>query len=95
MLMTWAGLSRQSIVVTSGTFESWKLGLEGLFACFAGRFARVEPRRYAFAYVRGLFSPLERKNGWTVAEMAGFRSPNGVLAELVAGNFVVVGEDWL
>jgi hypothetical protein len=38
-------------VVTSETFESWRSGLEDLFACFAGRFARVEPRRYAFAYV--------------------------------------------
>jgi SRSO17 transposase len=65
-------------VVTSETFETWRSGLEDLFACFAGRFARVEPRRYAFAYIRGLLAPLERKNGWTLAESAGFRSPNGL-----------------
>ena len=65
-------------MVTCETFKSWKLGLEDLFACYAGRFARVEPRRYAAAYVRGLLSPLERKNGWTLAEMSGFRSPNGL-----------------
>lgn len=52
--------------------------MEDLFACFAGRFSRVEPRRYAFAYVRGLLAPLERKNGWTLAEASGFRSPNGL-----------------
>ena len=45
---------------------------------FAGRFARVEPRRRAFAYVRGLLSGLERKNGWTLAERAGDRSPNAL-----------------
>ena len=32
----------------------------------------------AQAYVRGLLAPLERKNGWTLAEAAGFRSPNGL-----------------
>ena len=52
--------------------------MEDLFACFAGRFSRVEPRRYAFAYVCGLLAPLERKNGWTLAEASGFKSPNGL-----------------
>jgi SRSO17 transposase len=59
-------------------FEDWQAGLQDLFACFAGRFARVEPRRYAQAYVRGLLAPLERKNGWTLAEASGFHSPNGL-----------------
>jgi SRSO17 transposase len=62
--------------------ESWQAGLDDLFACFAGRFSRVEPRRRAVAYVRGLLSPLERKNGWTLAEQAGDGSPNGVQALL-------------
>jgi SRSO17 transposase len=30
------------------------------------------------AYVRGLLAPLERKNGWTLAEASGFKSPNGL-----------------
>jgi SRSO17 transposase len=67
-----------SIVVTSDAVESWRAGLEDLFACFAGRFSRVEPRRYAFAYLQGLLAQLERKNGWTLAEASGFRSPNGL-----------------
>jgi SRSO17 transposase len=65
-------------VVTVDVVESWRSGLADLFACFAGRFSRVEPRRYAQAYIRGLLAPLERKNGWTLAEAAGFRSPNGM-----------------
>ena len=56
----------------------WQSGLDDSFALIAGRFSRVEPRRLAFAYVRGLLAPLERRNGWTLAEHAGRRSPNGV-----------------
>jgi SRSO17 transposase len=38
----------------------------------------VEPRRRALAYVRGLLAPVERKNGWQLAEAAGDRTPDGV-----------------
>lgn len=44
----------------------------------AGRFARVEPRRRARAFVLGLLSDLPRKNCWTIAEHAGDRSPDGM-----------------
>lgn len=64
--------------MTAEVVGSWESNLEDLFAQFAGRFARVETRRRAFAYVRGLLSSLERKNGWTLAEQAGDRSPNGL-----------------
>jgi SRSO17 transposase len=39
---------------------------------------RVEPRRRAMAYLRGLLAPVERKTGWQLAEMAGDRTPDGV-----------------
>src|SRR5258706_1189887 len=39
------------------------------------RFARAEARRRAQTYLRGLLSPLERKNGWQLAEAAGDRTP--------------------
>ncbi|MDM4723540.1 IS701 family transposase [Micromonospora sp. WMMA1363] len=54
------------------------VGLEELFFRFAHRFGRVEPRRRAWAYVRGLLAPLERRNGWTLAEQAGHVSPDGL-----------------
>jgi SRSO17 transposase len=44
----------------------------------APRFARAEPRRRAWAYLRGLLSPIERKNGWQLAEAAGDATPDGV-----------------
>lgn len=56
--------------------------LGDVFARVAGRFSRVEPRRRALAYVRGLLAPLERRNGWTLAEQAGDGSPDGMQALL-------------
>ncbi|MFJ5638455.1 IS701 family transposase [Streptomyces sp. NPDC093223] len=44
----------------------------------AGRFARVEPRRRARAFVLGLLAELPRKNCWTIAEHAGDSSPAGM-----------------
>ena len=37
-----------------------------------------EPRRRALDYLRGLLSPLERKNRWHLAEQAGDATPDGV-----------------
>src|SRR5260221_10772451 len=51
---------------------------------FAGRFARVEPRRRARAFVLGLLSGLRRKNCWTLAEQAGDATPDG-MQHLLAG----------
>src|SRR5260221_562773 len=39
------------------------------------RFARAEARRRVQAYLRGLLSPVERKNGWQLAEAVGDRTP--------------------
>src|SRR3712207_5651599 len=51
--------------------ESWAQGLEELAHRIAPRFGRAEPRRRALVYLRGLLAPLERKNGWQLAEAAG------------------------
>jgi SRSO17 transposase len=56
----------------------WSRDLAALAARLAPRFSRVEPRREALAYLRGLLSPLERKNGWHLAEAAGQPSPDRV-----------------
>src|SRR3954464_3486690 len=58
--------------------EHWADGLEALHARVGRRFARAEPRRRALAYVRGLLSPVERKNGWQLAELAGEPTPDGM-----------------
>jgi SRSO17 transposase len=58
--------------------EQWADGLEALHARVGRRFVRAEPRRRALAYVRGLLSPVERKNGWQLAELAGEPTPDGM-----------------
>ena len=56
----------------------WAEGIEQVHRCVAGRFRRPEPRRRALDYLRGLLSPVERKNGWQLAEQAGDATPYGV-----------------
>jgi SRSO17 transposase len=62
--------------VVSADLGSWVAGLDELFARVAGRFGRVEPRRQARAYLTGLLAPVERKNGWQLAEAAGDATPD-------------------
>ncbi|MCA1612545.1 MAG: IS701 family transposase [Acidobacteria bacterium] len=56
----------------------WAHGLEAVAERIKGRFPRSEPRERAAAYLRGLISPVERKNGWQLAEQAGDGAPYGV-----------------
>jgi SRSO17 transposase len=56
----------------------WSEELDRMHACIGPRFARAEPRRRVLAYLRGLLSPIERKNGWQLAEEAGERTPDGM-----------------
>jgi SRSO17 transposase len=63
---------------TSADARRWAAALEALMARLDARFGRAEPRRRARAYVRGLLAPLERKNGWHLAEAAGDATPDGV-----------------
>jgi SRSO17 transposase len=56
----------------------WASELDGLCGRVGGRFGRAEPRRRVREYVSGLVAGLERKNGWTLAERAGERSPDGM-----------------
>jgi SRSO17 transposase len=60
--------------------EVWKWGqeLQRLHARIAPRFARPEPRRRALAYLKGIVSAAERKNGWHLAEHAGEARPDGM-----------------
>ncbi|MFV0126138.1 IS701 family transposase [Streptomyces sp. HMX112] len=55
----------------------WAEELESVFAQVAGRFSRVDLRWRMRDYVRGLLAPVERKNGWQLAEYAGHRGPAG------------------
>jgi SRSO17 transposase len=56
----------------------WQELFDQVMGRVAGRFARVELRRRAKAFVRGLLSDLPRKNCWTIAEHAGDATPDGM-----------------
>jgi SRSO17 transposase len=53
-------------------------GLEEVAQRIGARFPRSEPRHRAVTYLQGLLSPVERKNGWQLAEQAGDESPYGI-----------------
>jgi SRSO17 transposase len=56
----------------------WRDELEALCGRIAPRFPRLEVRRRAGRYLAGLLGPVERRNGWQLAEQVGERTPDGV-----------------
>lgn len=55
--------------------EVWTSLFEQLSERIGPCFARSETREGVKAYLRGLLSPVERKNGWQLAEEAGLPTP--------------------
>jgi len=74
-------------VTEAASIAAWAAGLDEVHRRIAPRFARAEPRQRALAYVRGLLHPVERKNGWQLAERAGERSPDGMQRLLAAATW--------
>src|SRR3954451_24334898 len=58
--------------------EDWAQELAAVAGRIAPQSGRAEPRRRALTYLQGLLAPLERKNGWHLAEAAGDCSPHGM-----------------
>jgi len=56
----------------------WKRELLRVHGLIAELFARSEPRARSLAYLHGLLSGCERKNGWQLAEWMGEASPYAV-----------------
>ncbi len=56
--------------------DRWRDSFEAFHARFAHLFARRETREQAAKYLRGLLAPVERKNGWQVAEAVGDATPD-------------------
>src|ERR1700694_1134212 len=64
--------------VALGTVRAWAVWQTEVERRIMPRFVRREARWRAWAYLRGLLSPVERKNGWQVAEVNGDPTPYGV-----------------
>jgi len=58
--------------------RQWSLWLTEVERQMTPHFGRREVRWRARAYLRGLLSPVERKNGWQLAEVNGDTTPYGV-----------------
>jgi SRSO17 transposase len=64
--------------VSLETIQTWALWLTEVERRIMPHFARREARHRVWAYLRGLLSPIERKNGWQVAEAVGDTTPYGI-----------------
>jgi SRSO17 transposase len=82
-------LERVDEPVAVAEASRWAAGLEALHARIGPCFRRAEPRRRALSYLRGLLHPVERKNGWQLAEQAGERTPDGMQRLLDAAEWDV------
>lgn len=60
------------------SLNRWSEALEEIQSRIAPRFARAEVRERVGRYLVGLFDPVERKNGWQLAEAIGETGPQGV-----------------
>jgi SRSO17 transposase len=58
--------------------SGWAEEFEVLFARVAPVFARVQPRRRAKAFIKGLLAPLQSRSCWQIAEYAGEANPGGM-----------------
>ncbi|HEV2125458.1 MAG TPA: IS701 family transposase [Chloroflexota bacterium] len=57
---------------------AWQEELNALHNRIAPHFPRPEVRSRAGRYLAGLLAPIERRNGWQLAEQLGERTPDGV-----------------
>lgn len=64
--------------VTRADLDVWQYELEEVCSRIGPLFYRTESREHARQYLRGLLAPLERKNGWTIAEHAGELEPKAL-----------------
>jgi len=56
----------------------WEGLFEEMCECIEPVFGRLETRERAKSYIRGLLSPIERKNGWQLAEELGESTPYSI-----------------
>jgi SRSO17 transposase len=64
--------------ITAEDLQHWTAQLDAVHQRIAPRFVRSEARERSRRYLEGLLSPVERKNGWQLAEQAGERTPDGI-----------------
>jgi SRSO17 transposase len=70
-----------------GSPDAWGEAFAAFHARFAPFFYRREVRERSARYLRGLLGPVERKNGWQLAEAGGETDPQGMQRLLYAARW--------
>jgi SRSO17 transposase len=70
-----------------GSPDAWDDAFAAFHARFAPFFCRREARERSARYLRGLLGPVERKNGWQLAEAVGETDPQGMQRLLYAARW--------
>src|SRR3989475_10249038 len=70
-----------------GSPDAWDEAFAAFHARFAPFFYRREVRERSARYLRGLLGPVERKNGWQLAEAGGETDPQGMQRLLYAARW--------
>ena len=65
----------EAVELTELTVWSWASAFAEAERRLGPFFARAEARQQVMAYLRGLLSPIERKNSWQLAEVVGAANP--------------------
>lgn len=58
--------------------EEWSAEFDAVLGYISSLFVHPSSRRHAEQYLRGLLSPIARKNGWTIAEHVGEKEPKAL-----------------
>jgi SRSO17 transposase len=67
--------------------DRWQSEFSAVLDRIAPRFARYEPLRHAGELMAGMFSGLDRKNCWTIAEHRGDATPDGLQHRLARASW--------
>ena len=68
-------LSLSTLATQLIALPEWEAHFNNLTHRLSRRFARPDARKQASEYLQGLLSPVERKNGWQLAEHLGHETP--------------------
>jgi hypothetical protein len=68
--------------VSRSDLKEWSAEFEEVIARIERLFVHPNSYKHAEQYLRGLLAPIERKNGWTVAEFVGVIVPDSTSSSI-------------
>ena len=65
-------------VVSCSDLRDWSVEFDSLTSRVASLFGHPKSRLHSRQYLEGLLAPIERKNGWAIAEHVGEKEPKAI-----------------